>query len=493
MSDRDHRERKKDKKKEKKKKHKKEKLHEVVGYSNDDNPFGDSNLGAKFTWKKKEDLAKKEKRRDRAEDAARDAHFVEEIEKVRKRRAEREHELAEMERLRDEEQRLRDAEQFGDWQAKEEAFHLEQTRIRSLLRLVGGRSRPVDVVAKNLLMIEQGENEMRGETAARARPGGVTYGSRDHADLSGLECELRPAYATLDGLDARGLAELGADAREYAEREGELGEWRPFWDALLVLVDAAPGGDASGWARGRRPATVAALLRGKDKAALGDMGDDAEARAAAARDAGDDDAYWRGRQLKVLEFRKARAAADPEAAAARDAAASGAATTTARHRSPDDAAGALLDKEEAQGRRRGRGRHGRVVGGRRGHAPARLGGPHEPRKPRYLNRIKTGYEWNLYNRAHYSSGAAAEGRPGLQVQHLPGPRRRPRCPSSSSSPAPRATSSSSSASRLGALRGPRLQIVNRAESQPKRGFRCVFERGILQLHFNFKRWRYRRC
>ena len=520
MSDRDHRERKKDKKKEKKKKHKKEKLHEVVGYSNDDNPFGDSNLGAKFTWKKKEDLAKKEKRRDRAEDAARDAHFVEEIEKVRKRRAEREHELAEMERLRDEEQRLRDAEQFGDWQAKEEAFHLEQTRIRSLLRLVGGRSRPVDVVAKNLLMIEQGENEMRGETAARARPGGVTYGSRDHADLSGLECELRPAYATLDGLDARGLAELGADAREYAEREGELGEWRPFWDALLVLVDARAGGD-----RGRALAAVAgdvaALLRGKDKAALGDMGDDAEARAAAARDAGDDDAYWRGvaaacareratrvlddfhadllrRQLKVLEFRKARAAADPEAAAARDAGRKRRRDDDgAAPRAPDDAAGArLLDKEEARG-----GAEDEDVMAASSEVAAAMPRPdwadrYEPRKPRYLNRIKTGYEWNLYNRAHYSS----EEPPPKAVQGYKFNIFYPDLVDASKVPIfklePCAEGNEFVVIRFKAgapYEDLAFKIVNQEwESQPKRGFRCVFERGILQLHFNFKRWRYRR-
>lgn len=30
------------------------------------------------------------------------------------------------------------------------------------------------------------------------------------------------------------------------------------------------------------------------------------------------------------------------------------------------------------------------------------------------------------------------------------------------------------------------------EMQRKHGFRCVFDRGILQLHFNFKRQFYRR-
>ena len=38
-----------------------------------------------------------------------------------------------------------------------------------------------------------------------------------------------------------------------------------------------------------------------------------------------------------------------------------------------------------------------------------------------------------------------------------------------------------------------FKIVNREwEYAQKRGFRCVFERGILQLYFNFKRHRYRR-
>ncbi|KAH9670698.1 hypothetical protein KPL70_017078 [Citrus sinensis] len=36
-------------------------------------------------------------------------------------------------------------------------------------------------------------------------------------------------------------------------------------------------------------------------------------------------------------------------------------------------------------------------------------------------------------------------------------------------------------------------IVNREwEYSSKQGFKCTFERGMLQLHFNFKRLRYRR-
>ena len=38
-----------------------------------------------------------------------------------------------------------------------------------------------------------------------------------------------------------------------------------------------------------------------------------------------------------------------------------------------------------------------------------------------------------------------------------------------------------------------FKIVNQEwETSHKRGFRCRFERGILQLHFGFKKHRYRR-
>merc|ERR1712224_148428 len=37
-----------------------------------------------------------------------------------------------------------------------------------------------------------------------------------------------------------------------------------------------------------------------------------------------------------------------------------------------------------------------------------------------------------------------------------------------------------------------FKIVNREWNlSHKFGFRCVFDRGVLQLYFNFKRWRYR--
>merc|ERR1711879_529693 len=75
---------------------------------------------------------------------------------------------------------------------------------------------------------------------------------------------------------------------------------------------------------------------------------------------------------------------------------------------------------------------------------------YRPRKPRFFNRVKTGYEWNKYNQTHYDH----DNPPPKQVQ---------------------------------GYKFNREWILS-----SKFGFRIVFDRGVLQLYFNFKRWRYRR-
>lgn len=53
---------------------------------------------------------------------------------MRKRRDDAEAEREEMERLKAEESRLREQQQYGDWQKKEEHFHLKQASQRSKVR-----------------------------------------------------------------------------------------------------------------------------------------------------------------------------------------------------------------------------------------------------------------------------------------------------------------------------------------------------------------------
>ena len=163
------------------------------GYTADDNPFRDPNLHEMFTWKKKEeqqpasktgvdneDETNKDKnyygnndednngggkhpksRRDKQE------QIFSEIEKVRNRRRERELHLEEMERISAEESKMKELEHYDEWARKEEAFHLQQQRQRSAIRLVEGREKAVDVLAQNILLF--GARNEDEENAARVK------------------------------------------------------------------------------------------------------------------------------------------------------------------------------------------------------------------------------------------------------------------------------------------------------------------------------------
>jgi len=133
---------------------KKLKTQTVSGYSNDSNPFGDSNLNEKFVWRKKierdvqqgvpldEYSVKAEKKKQRERMA--------EIEKVKKRREERALEKAQREEEMMMLQRERARAEADDFEKKEEEFHFDQSKVRSRIRLLEGRTKPIDVLTKYL-------------------------------------------------------------------------------------------------------------------------------------------------------------------------------------------------------------------------------------------------------------------------------------------------------------------------------------------------------
>lgn len=125
----------------------------MFGYSNDTNPFGDSNLLQPFVWGKKVEKDRMQGKQVENTEESR-LKLIQDIDKVRKRRADREKELEEMQKLRDEELRLRELAQYGDWEEKEEDFHMQQTKVRSKIRLIEKREKPIDLLAKNILLLE---------------------------------------------------------------------------------------------------------------------------------------------------------------------------------------------------------------------------------------------------------------------------------------------------------------------------------------------------
>ncbi|KAF2884248.1 hypothetical protein ILUMI_21940 [Ignelater luminosus] len=121
---------------------------------------------------------------------------------------------------------------------------------------------------------------------------------------------------------------------------------------------------------------------------------------------------------------------------------------------------------------------------------------YRPRKPRYFNRVHTGFEWNKYNQTHYDM----DNPPPKIVQGYKFNIFYPDLIDKGSTPeyflTPCPENKEFAILRFHA--GPpyediAFKIVNREwEYSYKRGFRCQFHNNIFQLWFHFKRYRYRR-
>lgn len=257
----------------------------MLGYSNEINPFGDTNLLKPFVWGKKQETEKvkekkhkkhkKEKKHkkkssgssdDSSDDSSEDDRankiseeekrlkLLEEIEKVRKRRENREQELAEMERLRDEEQRLRELASFNNWKEKEEEFHLEQIKERTKIRLLEDRVYLIDRLLANILLYEASEkilsifrNNYRREIQELYHPEDYSNSPNQQLlQLLSLHAEITSAvdiifeensYHQLTVQDYQLLKEDILQLKELDERK-KIDKYMIYWTSLLKIIDA---------------------------------------------------------------------------------------------------------------------------------------------------------------------------------------------------------------------------------------------------------------
>ncbi|CAK7210312.1 hypothetical protein SCUCBS95973_000736 [Sporothrix curviconia] len=142
-------------------------------------------------------------------------------------------------------------------------------------------------------------------------------------------------------------------------------------------------------------------------------------------------------------------------------------------------------------------------------APPKWADKYRPRKPRYFNRVQMGYEWNKYNQTHYDH----DNPPPKVVQgykfnifypelidktkaptyHITreGGRRK----GESFAPAGEEDTCLIRFSAGPPYEDIAFRIVDREwdySAKRERGFKSVFEKGILQLHFQFKKVYYRK-
>lgn len=119
---------------------------------------------------------------------------------------------------------------------------------------------------------------------------------------------------------------------------------------------------------------------------------------------------------------------------------------------------------------------------------------HRPRKPRYFNRARASYEWNKYNQTHYD----AENPPPKTLQGFRFNVFYPELVDTTRTPEYRVEDDAGGDGSVKLLwftaGAPYEDLVfripsNEWEFAPRHGFRCTFDRGVLRLHFWFRKQR----
>ncbi|KAI3843202.1 hypothetical protein MKX03_009801 [Papaver bracteatum] len=452
----------------------------LSGYSNDSNRFGDSNLYEQFVWQKKiardvlqgmhidaisANFLKKKKKK----------QYMAEIEKIKKRREESIIKKA----RREEESAMLASERARagnqDWEKKDKECEYQRSKSGSEIRLCQGRAKPIDVLFKHL------------------------------NDLDDDVGELDEPCKVFEGLAVKDMEELRNDIATLLDMDRETPRHIAYWDALLVVCDWELAQARKIDVLYRAMVQLLAEQRGLHPSIEGDVKNflhgktyqelevfqaqiESQMRSGTAMVV----EFWEA-VLKQLPVFKARAYLKHLYRSQNPA------------KNENNVANEYNDpkpqvEEDIM--------HGEAI--EEGHA---ILGPESEvinldsgvhwwhdqyplRKPKYFNRVHTGYEWNKYNRTHYDH----DNPPPKMVQGYKFDIFYPDLLDNSKAPVftIEKIEGSDETCLIRFHAGPpcediAFKIVDKEwEYSHKKGFKCIFQGGILRLYFNFKRYRYRR-
>lgn len=512
-------------------------------YSSEANPFNDSNIGTQFRWAKKSEKEKKmgitpaeAQRRD--EERRREAK--EEIIRLNQKRAEREKEQA----LREEEEsrmaRMAESAAMSEWVAKEDDFYLEQSRKRAVIRVRENRAKPIDLLAINLKWIDPGqsEDEKRAKDAE-----GHPADELEEDDEADLEIDLEEPYLLFNNLDLDETEELHQDIQMYLSLE-KREQHLDFWRSMIVVCDdkleelRAEAGEVSQEAgiRSRLDASVKAdmnaMLSKKTYKELLALQDQVRRKLQSGEPV--DVEYWEGLLKTIVVWRAKAKLSDMHEVIIRNR------LEHLRRRQTIETERRLrlglptLEEEraakqaEATRRKEEREKERAQVDESAVDLYAREAGKdldededlfnldedlsnvqslrnigsydwedkYRPRKPRYFNKVNTGFEWNKYNQSHYDT----DNPPPKVVQGYKFNIFYPDLLDKSKAPIYKIVKEKGNDETCLIVfeAGPPYETIGfRIVNKPwnmshNRGFKAVFERGVLQLYFQFQRQWYRK-
>ncbi|PWN38333.1 uncharacterized protein FA14DRAFT_159945 [Meira miltonrushii] len=502
-----------------------------------------------FTWAKKAERERKmgmtpAEARKRDEERRREAE--EEIARLNQKRAEREKEQA----IREEEEsrmaRLAESAAMAEWVAKEDDFYLEQSRKRAVIRVRENRAKPIDLLAINLKWINppSAHDQQSQAKSDSLHPAEQNLSMEEDDDQDGdLEIDLEEPYLLFDNLDLEGTEELYQDIQMYLSLE-KNDQNLDFWRSMIVVCDdtladlRAAAGQSTNEAgvRSRIDPSVKSemdnMLSSKSQAQLLELQEQVRAKLRSHEPI--DVEYWEGllkaivvwrakaklrdlhevilsnrlehlRQRQRIEEERRTRLGLPSIEEERVAKAAEAARRRAEREAQkqyDDGSEDLFAKEAAKALEEDE----EVFASRDEDLAAIQDSStsnvyswedkYRPRKPRYFNKVHTGFEWNKYNQTHYDH----DNPPPKQVQGYKFNIFYPDLIDKSKPPTFRIVKEKGNDETCLIIfeAGPpyetiAFRIVNKPWNMShQRGFKAVFERGVLQLHFNFQRMFYRK-
>ncbi|KAK2950402.1 putative Cactus-binding domain, C-terminal, Cactin, central region [Blattamonas nauphoetae] len=209
----------------------------IAGYSNELNPFNDTNLGQQFVWKKKNKLLKEkgmsQRDIDREERAFRKEQREKEIEEARKRRAQSEREKALLEEKRERDQREKDQQDFEEWEKQEETFVFHQLRRRTIIRLKEDRAQPLDYVCRNLSLLDRDDRHQPQNPLS-------TYKNDPNDEMSMEGIQILADQYLLENPDnifaamtSQELKNCEEDLRCFVKMD--IPSHRQFWESMLFI------------------------------------------------------------------------------------------------------------------------------------------------------------------------------------------------------------------------------------------------------------------
>ena len=139
---------------------------------------------------------------------------------------------------------------------------------------MGNREKPIDSIAKNILLIEAASSIDKGEENE--------YTIAKNVTLLDLDVEIRNPLNVVSDLSAEELSELVEDISSYLQLEKRgKGDYAAFWQALREIAAAElrrrrPAGSSQGGLHASVEAEIQQLLAGKTNQQLKDMESDIE-------------------------------------------------------------------------------------------------------------------------------------------------------------------------------------------------------------------------